>query len=999
MVSNMRRDVWTLAISLLLAVISLDGSAMGATAPVVRSLARMTPSVPFKGAPGKMAQDTAGNIYVADFWAKSIVKFDRAGNRLSSIPLAARPVGIAVQGNGDLVVSFQGPLYYVAIHSQAGSELKRLGAGVGEFYKPSGVAIDARGYIYVLDTGDFYGSGKTCVKVYDVDGNAVSTGVNVAGYPANSFGSDGPINAPSTGTQFVDPVGIAYDKAGKQIVVVDTFNGRFKFFNDQSNATAPFAFVRSLGSRGSSAMAFSSPQDVAFEYVLDANGNPTAINRMFVLEKAKQKVVVIDPAGTGTELGTIDATTVSGGSMRTPMGMVYDQSQKALWVSSATDKTSQSNLAAFGIDKPTTEAWPPPPLFISINEDALPHNTTATPLLVGGSVDAGATVSCTNTWANALQGTYVCGVNGNSWSCSIPLLDGNGGNYLLCTAAKAGFANSSVAPAHPVYKSVTPGPVVTATITPFNPNIINTKNVQVCGTAEAGATIELRNQANGGYYTAPVVAGSWCVSNVLLAENDNTLQATAWVPFRTDTIVSTLVKADTTVPDLSQIVFALNGGTVKEPIQNVTGIVADINPDKVFVSLNGSAVPTDGLQTKATLDASHMIYSAPVLLAHGLNTLVVSASDKAGNISSITRTLNLDTDFPVSALLSAPADNSYQTANGTIVTGSVSSLPATVTVFGTEATINADKTWSVDLPSIQSGLHDYPVEITSGTQTAVQKLAILKNSDSLSPYAVDLAINVPRADQTVKSPNGQAPFGQFSIPVSGKASAGATKLEAGIDGGVFTDITATGYNAVTGDFTFQVNVNDADNSEVTHVAAVRVTLADGRTATAFRSIIVDTKIPNFSIVAQSDPAPLALSGNVDPSAIITAQAFNGAQPVTVTITYDDYDATNGTVWHASLPSTYDSLAFTVTDAAGNSTPVRPYVAGIPNGDVDADGVVRLADAMLVLRFVANTQTPTPAEFARADVGPALNGKAAPNGQVDIFDALMILRKALGLENW
>ena len=997
MVSIMRRDVCTLAISLLLAVISLNGAAMGATAPVVKTLARMTPSVPFKGAPGKIAQDATGNMYVSDFWAKSIVKFDRSGNRLGSIQLAARPVGIAVQSNGNLIVSFQGPQYYVAIHSQAGSELTRLGAGIGEFYKPSGVAVDPQGYIYVVDTGNFYGVGNTCVKVYDANGNPVATGANAAGYPANSFGSDAVIGVVSTATQFIDPVGIAYDKADNQVVVVDTINGRIKFFNAKSSVT-PFAFVRSLGVLGADVtlMQFAAPQDVAFDYTLDVNGNPTALSRMFVLDKARQRVVVVDPTGTGTWLGTIDATAVPGSGMRLPMGMYYDQTLKALWVSSASDKTNQAGLVAFGIDKPASDLWPPPALYISINEDGLPHNTTAPSITIGGSVDSGATVSCTNTWSNAIQGTYAGTVAGNNWSCSIPLLDGNGGNYFVCTAAKAGFANSSVAPSHPVYKAATLGTAVTATITPFNPNIVNTKNVQVCGTAEAGTTIELKNTATGTGYTAPVVAGSWCISNVLLAENDNTLQATAWIPFRTDTVVSTLVKADTTPPDLSQITFAINGGTVKEPTQNVAGIVVDQNPDKVFVSLNGS--PAVQLQAAATLDASHVIYSAPVSLAHGLNTLVVSSIDKAGNTGSVTRTVTLDTDFPASAVLTAPADNSYQTAVGTTVSGTVSSPSTAVKVFGTPATINPDNTWSVNLPTLQAGLHEYPVEIVSGTRTAVQKLAILQNSNTLSPYAVDLAINSPRADKAIKSPNTVPPYGVFSIPVGGTTSAGATKVEAGIDG-VFTDITLTGYTTATGAVTFQVNVADADNSQVTHVVAVRVTTSTGKTATAFRNIIVDTMKPGFSIQAQADPAPLALMGNVDPSAIVTAQASNGTQPVNVTITYDNYNAANnGTVWHATLPSTYTSLTFTATDPAGNAT-TRSYVAGVPTGDVDGDGVVRLADAMLVLRFIAGTQQPTPSQFAQADVGPFLNGKPAPNGQIDISDALRILRKALALETW
>ncbi|HEY5974188.1 MAG TPA: NHL repeat-containing protein, partial [Geobacteraceae bacterium] len=349
MVSSMKREVQTLAISLLVAVISLTSTALAAP-PVVKFEKRITPSPAFAGSPGKSVQDASGNKYVTDYWATGIVKLDRAGNRIGFVATKGRPVGVALLSTGDLVVSMLTPKPYVAVYSQAGAETAVMGTGFGQFYKPLAVTVDSQDTVYVVDSGDF-GSNLPCVQVFSKTGAPIATGVAVAGYPTNSFGSMAPLSGVKPNGQFLEPAGIDYEPANNQIVVVDTFNGRIQFFQAR-NGASPYAWVKTIGKLGTAPVQFSSPQGVAFEYARDASGQtvtPLTVSRMYVLEKSKHKVVVIDPAangGAGAELFTINGSTVTGGELRYPNDLIYDQPTNTLFVASAATATP-ANLATF----------------------------------------------------------------------------------------------------------------------------------------------------------------------------------------------------------------------------------------------------------------------------------------------------------------------------------------------------------------------------------------------------------------------------------------------------------------------------------------------------------------------------------------------------------------------------------------------------------------------------------------------------------------------------
>jgi probable HAF family extracellular repeat protein len=112
--------------------------------------------------PVDLAFDTRhGRLLVLDGTARRVVVFDRQGRAGGGFPLpmveggAARPRGIAADGDGTLWVVDDGPR---VLHlDREGRLLKafgRPGVGRGELHKPRAVGLDGRGRVVVLDGGN-----------------------------------------------------------------------------------------------------------------------------------------------------------------------------------------------------------------------------------------------------------------------------------------------------------------------------------------------------------------------------------------------------------------------------------------------------------------------------------------------------------------------------------------------------------------------------------------------------------------------------------------------------------------------------------------------------------------------------------------------------------------------------------------------------------------------------------------------------------------------------
>ena len=352
---------------------SLASVAIAATVPAVTIL---TPPVTKNvGTPLRVVFDSNGDFFVTDPRVGGVSKFDSHGQLINVLKTQKPPQGIAFNDKGNLLVS-QGDS--VVILDQFGTELGQLGSGVGQFKKANGIAVDAAGFAYVVDSLD------NNVKVF-----------TAAGHFVRAIGTKG------TGVgEFSMPTGIAYETSANEIVVADTLNGRVQFFSASGN----YDFIKSIGSFGTKPLQFRSPVGLAFEY--DMAGG---LSRMYVVDTYQNNVQVVDPAGNGKFLAFIGNNGFSNGQLMVPVDVVFDQTNQRILVANGS-----GYLTMYGIDggtNPTDNASP------TLGIDPVPHKVRTGNFTISGTVESHTSVVVTtNTAAVAAPVVYT---SATTWKCNV----------------------------------------------------------------------------------------------------------------------------------------------------------------------------------------------------------------------------------------------------------------------------------------------------------------------------------------------------------------------------------------------------------------------------------------------------------------------------------------------------------------------------------------------------------------------------------------------------
>ncbi|MGA2543130.1 MAG: protein kinase [Verrucomicrobiota bacterium] len=276
-------------------------------------------------APGGLAADSAGNLYVADTGNNTVRRISPTGvvTTLAGLPgshgsldnldnqpgSAARfwaPFGIVVDRVGNVYVAEVAnsairkisPAGQVStLAGLAGNPGSNDGAGDNaQFRNPWGVAVDRNGTVYVADT-------SSCTVRKITPAGAVSTFAGLAGHPGSSDGLGGQ-------ARFWNPHGVAADSAGN-IYVADTGNNTIRKITAAGlvGTLAGRAGSPGLADGGPGLSQLRQPQNVAVD---------NSSGRLYVADTDNLAIRVLSNAGALTtldvagDLGHPDALAVDG---------------------------------------------------------------------------------------------------------------------------------------------------------------------------------------------------------------------------------------------------------------------------------------------------------------------------------------------------------------------------------------------------------------------------------------------------------------------------------------------------------------------------------------------------------------------------------------------------------------------------------------------------------------------------------------------------------------
>ena len=266
--------------------------------------------------PSGVATDSAGTIYVADYYNNSIRKITSAGvvttlaggaysgsaDGTGAAALFTHPSGVALDSSGNVYVADSGNHTIRKITSAgvvttlagtAGTSGSANGTGVAaSFNGPESVATDSAGNVYVAD---YYN--HTIRKI--TPAGVVTTFAGMAGTPGNANGT-------GTAASFQGPSGVATDSAGN-VYVADSDNHTIRKITSAGVVTTWAGATGSPGSTNGTgtAASFFYPRGVA----TDSAGNVYVADRSnYTIRKISSARVVTTLAGTVGSSGSADGT-------------------------------------------------------------------------------------------------------------------------------------------------------------------------------------------------------------------------------------------------------------------------------------------------------------------------------------------------------------------------------------------------------------------------------------------------------------------------------------------------------------------------------------------------------------------------------------------------------------------------------------------------------------------------------------------------------------------
>ncbi|MBV8880802.1 MAG: hypothetical protein JO332_12600, partial [Planctomycetaceae bacterium] len=444
----------------------------------------------------------------------------------------------------------------------------------------------------------------------------------------------------------------------------------------------------------------------------------------------------------------------------------------------------------------------------------------------------------------------------------------------------------------------------------------NVPSVSLGGTASDNVGLQKVDWSNALTTDTGTAVGTsvWAASIPLaLGDNDITVTSTD-TSGRVSDPVQITVKLDTTPPVIAVTAPALN--TAPNPPTYTT----NLGP----VAFGGTVTDTGGVNTvtwanaatggsgSATVDTvpATPTWTASVPVTSGLNTIVFTATDRAGNPQTTTVNVTFDAVAPTVTITGPTAQPNYitkaatvqldGTASDNVGIQSIAWANAALSGPGSSGSAGSTSPWTV--PSITLAPGDNAITVTV-TDTAGNT-----NTDVI---VVRQDVNLPTVAFATPVASGTYRTNQSNVAVSGTAAD-----DVAVQGVTVNGVAATGTTSWTGSVTLA-----AGSNTITAVA----TDSAGNTQSTAITIILDTTDPLMAITGHNDGDTFStVTGTVTLAGTASDPAGGTVQTVSWANTTTGGSGTaifGGGTWSTPIALTPGTnlIVITTRDAAGNIT--------------------------------------------------------------------------------
>lgn len=581
----------------------------------------------------------------------------------------------------------------------------------------------------------------------------------------------------------------------------------------------------------------------------------------------------------------------------------------------------------------------------------------------GEELDGGATIAGTgevNANLTVTVGTHsqTTTVDGNgNWSVTWPAGTFAPGEYssALTIVATDSFGNASTTTDTVVIDTVSEVSIATSTVA--GDGTINgaeqAAGVTLTGSAQAGSTV---NVTFGTTTLAATVDanGGWSVdfpaSAIATGEYDATVTAVATDAHGNSATTTGTIQVDTFVNTFGYTSTSGGADGVINASEAQSGLIVTGNAEPgstVQVVLGGvtqtATVAADGSWT-ATYGANQL---APGTYS---TTMTATATDAAGNTSSINQTVNVDTEAGVLTISAVPVEgddviNAAEASDGVVLSGTADAgAIVQVTLGGVTHSVvaNGNGVWQAAYTAAEIPAGTYVADITATTTDAAGNSRTVTDSVNVDTRVDNLSVSADAIEgdnviNAVELSDGVALTGTTEVGSSVSVTVGNATVQAVVDGnGNWTANFATS-QIPTGEYTTGVTVNatDAAGNTASVTDTVRVDTLVNRLTESVNQVGTDN-----TVNAAEASEGINLSGQVEPGSTVVVD-FNGTTLVA------NVDAAGN--WTLDIPpsaiaaGTYEAnISVLATDSVGNTETLTDTLS--IDTDAPAGPVVASLDA-------------------------------------------------------